>query len=95
MRKRISQKIQTRLKRIKTIQDEIIALNIENMLLCDKYQWYSEETVTKGRGKNKVPYLYGYRNWIEDFTDEDTGEVVSIARKEVIRIDGKWLVSNI
>ena len=27
--------------------------------------------------------------WVEDFVDEDNGEVVSIERNEVIAVDGK------
>lgn len=35
----------------------------------------------------------GYKTWIEDFVDEDTGEVVSIGRKQVVKVNEKWIIN--
>lgn len=73
---------------------EILELNREDALLCDKEQWYKEqeETQTYGRGKNKVTEtaLVGRVYWKQGFKDDDTDDVVWIERSEIAKINGEW-----
>jgi hypothetical protein len=39
--------------------------------------------------KNKKGDMITYRCWNEDFKDEDTGEVITIQRREAVKINGK------
>ena len=48
-----------------------------------KFKYITEE--------NKKGDLITYKCWDEDFKDEDTGEVITIARREMIKINGKKL----
>ena len=91
MRKRISRKIKNRISKINKLRGEITELNKENMLFSDTKQWYTEEDVTVGRGKTKETFLAGKINWIDGFTDEDTGDVMYINRSEIVRKNGEWL----
>lgn len=42
--------------------------------------------------KNKKGDLVKYKCWDEDFKDEDTGEVITIARREAVAINGKKIL---
>lgn len=79
----------------KALQERAVQLNRENILLSDDEQWFTEteETWTRrvGRKREKYTRLVGRINWKEDFTDEDTGEKLSINRSEVVRVDGEWV----
>jgi DNA-directed RNA polymerase subunit beta len=50
----------------------------------------SKTGLKKLSGENLLP---SFKTWIEDFVDEDTGEVVSIERNEVI-IDRETIIEN-
>ena len=56
----------------------------------EKKQWKRPEDIVTFRTSNPKEMLGKYlpdnvmKKWMEDFTDEDTGDVVSIERSEVI-----------
>ena len=94
----------TRNEAIERVRDKIeekIAENIKkaNTLLNKNIDlWYEHDTVgykitekeeTIGKGKNKKTVLVRRKNWIEDFVDEDSGEVVSIERSYIIAVNGQ------
>ncbi len=87
----IHAKIASNAKKIHALHQKNIELSKEELLLSDKQQWYTETTETHGKGKNKKEYLIGRINWKEDFKDEDTGEVVTIERSQVVRQNGEWI----
>lgn len=70
--------------------------NIEKdlLLLSDDKQWFVEkiETTTEivNRKKVTVDRLIGRVFWKEDFKDDETGEVVTVERNQVVRVDGNW-----
>lgn len=50
-----------------------------------------ESVPRKRRVKGEIIFdEIGYKVWREDFIDEDTGEVVTIDRKAIVFINGKW-----
>lgn len=52
---------------------------------------YKEETfVVKGKGKEKKEAVRGFISWNEDFKDEDTGDVITIERHQVVMEQGEW-----
>jgi hypothetical protein len=71
-------------QQIEALEDEIIdcmdAANLAN--------GYWEQTATIGKGKEAVKRLVGYKQWIENFIDEDTGNIIPIERNVICRIDG-------
>lgn len=79
---------------IKQYKSEIIELERELLMMSDSEQWYSENMTTviekDGRKKNKVERLIGRVHWNEDFKDESTGEIITIERSQVVKVDGKW-----
>lgn len=81
---------------------KIIELKKENLelwkqeyLLCDGDQWFTEQEEedphADKRKKIKPKNLIGRRHWNEDFTDDSSGEVITIERSEVVRVNGVWL----
>lgn len=74
-------KIAKNLKRIKQIENENYDLKIKIF----KNQGYSEHTEVN----KKTSITCGAISWTEDFLDEDTGEVVSIVRKDIVTINGE------
>lgn len=36
--------------------------------------------------------MMGMICWNEDFVDEDTNEVITIERHEVVKINGEWVI---
>jgi aspartyl/asparaginyl-tRNA synthetase len=94
-RKEIAELVEVKQSLIRQLRDEIIQLNIESVLLSDDEQWFTEkmETVTyrENRKKVKKEQMVGRINWKEDFKDEDTDEVITIERSQVVRVDGEWV----
>ncbi len=86
--------IQSKKDAIETLKEEIIELRKETILLSDEKQWFKEEmetiTYRENRKKVSVDKLVGRRYWNEDFMDEDTKEVITIERCQVVRVDGIW-----
>ena len=89
-RERLEAKITAKKKQITQLHDEIIKLRIDSYALSDKEQWFTETKEIVGRGKNKKEKLIGRINWKEDFKDEGSGEVITIERCQVVKIDGVW-----
>lgn len=93
-RRQLEAEIVSKKETIKQYKSEIIELERELLLLSDSEQWYSEGMTTvvekDGRKKNKVERLIGRVHWNENFKDESTGEVITIERSQVVRVDGKW-----
>ena len=92
-RDKLRELIESKENAINKLTKEIVELTKEDMLLCDKQQWYTEETreyVISKRPKKTEHRLYGWIHWNEDFKDDDTGNVITIERSEVVRINGVW-----
>lgn len=94
-RKEIEDLITAKKETIQQFKKEIIELNRQALLISDEEQWFTEEkeivTECEGRKKRKVEKMVGRINWNEDFKDEDTGEVITIERSQVVKMDGDWL----
>jgi len=93
-RERLTQKMQQNFDKIEALEKANIELQKELFLLCDKEQWYTEKEETKTishRPKRYETALVGRINWNDDFIDEDSGEVITIDRSQVVRINGAWL----
>lgn len=93
-RKQIQIKIKKKQDLIKAIEQDIKELFIKNILLCDEDYWYEEkeeEYFISKRPKVQGKRLVGRQCWKEDFIDEDTGEIVSIQKSRVYKVDGEWL----
>lgn len=93
-RKQIEAKIDKNFDLIRKLQKKNLELKIEGLLLSDKVQQYVEEereVVVSKRPKRTEKVLFGMITWLENFTDEDTGNVVSIRRHQVVRKNGKWI----
>lgn len=92
-RKEIQDKISANKVEINKLRAENSELIIQNLLLCDETQWYSEQEVDviiRKRPKQSEKRLHGYIHWKEDFKDEDTEEVITIERCELVRVNGEW-----
>lgn len=90
-RNQIERKIKAKEAKITSLQKELIQLERDNLMFCDKYQWFTEKEETSGRGKRVKTVLIGRVHWLEDFIDEDNGEIISIERSRVVKREGKWL----
>lgn len=89
-RSTIYKKIKKKTNQIEKLMGERIELRKQYLLLSDKKMRYKEDTITRGRGKNKKTVLEGRVYWMETFTDDDTGEKIKIERSECVTIDGVW-----
>jgi hypothetical protein len=82
--------------KIAALKWEITELWHQWYMTSDDQQWFEEKTEThevkEGRKRVKKDFLVGRIHWREDFTDEDTGEVITIARSRVVRVDGEWQI---
>lgn len=80
-------------KDIKKIKMEIIDLNRESLMFSDDKQWYSEEYMKIATKNNRIPSnkLVGCINWKEEHIDQNDGEVITIYRSKVVKIDNVWL----
>ena len=93
-RKQIIKLIQQKKDKIKTLKAEISELQKENTLLSDENQWFiekEEEVVISHRPKKIETQVIGRVFLKENFADEDTGEVISIERNMIVRINGNWI----
>ena len=68
----------------------------QDLLLCDDVQRFEEKIEQHPKQKwerksNKLDgKLVGRIFWKEDFIDEDNGEVITVERQQVVRVDGEW-----
>lgn len=93
-RKQISNKVKKNLEKIKALEEQNIELLIESYLLSDKIQKYTEQEeniLICGRPKKFETKTIGRIHWEEHFVDEETGNVISIERTQVVRVNGEWL----
>ncbi|WP_341966223.1 hypothetical protein [Flavobacterium psychrophilum] len=80
--------------KIKKNKEKIALLLNQNIDLAYKlrlkgYKKTFEKEVNLGTKKEPKMIIATFGMWLEDFVDEDNGEVVSIERNEVIAVDGK------
>ncbi len=93
-RERLEAKIESKKSQIEKLESEIIELTKETLLLSDEKQWFVEKEETRvisKRPKKEETLLVGRIYWKEDFGDEDTGDVVTVERSEVVRENGEWV----
>lgn len=93
-RYRINKKIESKITSIAKLRAEILELRKADLLLSDKNQQFveqEEDCLISGRPKLYEKKLVGRVNWKEKFTDEDTGDSITIDRSRVVRINGEWL----
>lgn len=81
---------------MKSLQSRLIELERENCMLSDEEQWFTEieeiwERKVGYRKKAKCSVLVGRIHWKEDFIDEDTGDVITVSRNRLVRMDGEWV----
>ena len=92
-RAQIRKEMKRKIAQIKKIEKEMEALFIQDMLFCDKKQWYKEQeedVVISRRPKKIERQKIGRLFWKEKFVDEDTGKGVFVERQRVVRINGVW-----
>lgn len=85
--------IASKKEQVVKLQSEIQELRKETLMLCDERQWFTEEEeeiIVKKRPKIIDKVLVGKIRWKEDFKDEETGEVVTVERAQVVRVNGEW-----
>ena len=93
----IKNKIDETIEKINFYKAELEKLEKENLLFSDEQQWFVEkEEEVKFRQNRKVVTenkLIGRVFWKEHFVDEDSGELIEIERNQIIRENGKFIVS--
>jgi len=92
-RKEINTLIDEKQELIKKLALEIKKLKIENYILCDEEQWYTEieeVIITNKRPLKKERTIIGLIHFKEDFTDKDTGRVVTINRCQQVKLNDTW-----
>lgn len=93
-RYQIRNKVNSKLAKIKKLEQEILELRRRNCLLSDKNQQFVEQIETvqvSNRPKKFEDKLIGRVHFNQYFTDEDTGQKVTIERKLVVRVNGEWV----
>ena len=78
---------------IKALRAQIRECAIEDLLLSDDAQWYTEaeeDFFVSRRPKIVEKRLVGRVRWNETFRDESTGNTIEIERSKVVRINGVW-----
>lgn len=95
-RQEIEAKKQSNFQRIEELKRENIELTKQDLLLSDDVQRFEEKIESHPKAKhqrtpNKLDgKLVGRIFWKEDFVDEDNGEVITVERQQVVRVDGEW-----
>lgn len=93
-RQQIKKEISDKKETIDTLKNEIDILKKEGMLLSDDKQRFTEEyvdVVINKRPKVIEKKLIGHIHWFEKFLDESDGTLLTIERKKVVRVNGKWI----
>ena len=80
-------KIQKNKEKIVSLLNQNI--DLEYKLKLKSYKKAFEKEVNLGTKRKPKMIIATFGMWLEDFVDEDNGEVVSIERNEVIAVDGK------
>lgn len=73
-REQIEAKINDNSESITKLRNENFGLRVQFYKTSDGKQWFTEELETIGRGKKKREQKVGKIHWMQEFTDEDTGE---------------------
>lgn len=95
-REKLSKKYNDNLNKIELLKMENIVIYKERCLLSDDKQWYTEETVTVGKGKKKQGILVGKIHWNEAFKDVDNpNEPFWVTRSQTVKKNGEWVSSLI
>lgn len=95
-RTEIKLKIKENKEKIVSLKEQNLELQRQECLICDDSGFFTEEIEShpKRKWQREVhPWdgkLIGRRHWFDNFTDEYTGQVVTIERSEVVRINGEW-----
>lgn len=92
MSKKASKKVQLLEKKLIDNKRKMRILHNQNNNLMDSINLssnYEEKIEWVREGKRKKNKLIGRTYWMEDFKDETTGEVITIERSAICRIDGK------
>ena len=82
-------KIQKNKKKIVSLLNQNIDLEYKLKLKLKGYKKTFKKEVNLGTKRKPKMVIATFGMWLEDFVDEDNGEVVSIERNEVIAVDGK------
>lgn len=80
-------KIQKNKEKIVSLLNQNI--DLEYKLKLKGYKKTFEKEVNLGTKRKPKMVIATFGMWLEDFVDEDNGEVVSIERNEVIAVDSK------
>jgi hypothetical protein len=95
-RQEIEAKRQENFQKIEALKKENIELAKQDILLCDETQRFEEKIESHPKTKyQRKPHwldgkLVGRIFWNENLKDEDTGEVITIERQQIVRVDGEW-----
>lgn len=96
-REEIQNEIIQKEKLILTIKNEINDLRKEDLLLSDDEQRFEEKIESHPRYKYQRKdnfldgKLVGRVYWKENFKDDDTGNIITIERNKIVRVNGEWL----
>jgi len=97
-RRQVNKAIDSRLKRIEKLKEEISQLRKIDCLISDKHQRFTEEmedVLISRRPKVINKRLVGRIHWNEFFTDEDYPDSeekgIWIERSRIVRINGEWV----
>lgn len=87
-RKRLLKQIENKEEKVQKLQQELIELKIKELKFCDKDRTY-KEGIEVIAGKE---ILRGRVCFEELFSDEDSGEVISIEREQIVMENNKWFI---
>lgn len=80
-------KIQKNKEKIVSLLNQNI--DLEYKLKLKGYKKIYEKEVNLETKRNPKIVIATFGMWLQDFLDEDTGDIISIERNDVIAIDGK------
>ncbi len=93
----IEKQIEQNELKIKQLEERNEQLYQNSLLLCDEKQRFEEkiESHPKVKWQRKPNWLdgklVGRVYWNQNIEDDDTGEVVTIERSRIVRVDGEWI----
>lgn len=93
-REKIYQKINDNNIKIAKIENDNVDLIRQSYLLTDSKQQYKQEMETRTiskRPKVTEEILVGRIYFKQEFTDEDTGNVIYVERSKAVMINGEWI----
>ena len=96
-RERVNAEIEKNKEKIRDLNKQNLEIHKETLLLSDKKQWFTEEIESHPRAKwqrkdNELDgKLVGRIHWNQSFEDKGTGEIVTIERSRLVRVDGEFV----